>query len=383
MVYGVFDLSDATEVSECRGRNHRVRLEGLDPGKTYQGQIVTSHEDEAIRSEVFTFLSVPPKPEASKALEIVIAVPEPTENARQAWPATIGMPFSRGVLADSGDLALYGPDGGSVTLQADTFSRWPDGSVKWATLSWLADTRVAGDSVYTLRPGGERAPAASPLVRVEETAASWRIEAGALAFDVAKDAADLLQNVGYDRNGDGIVADDERIASEEQSNLTVVGEDGTLYTCGPPDEAGLLVEQNGPVQAIVKWSGSLVDGEGAPGWSYLARVRLWKGMPVLAINVTVGNDRPQPNHRALTSIALQVPLSGSGGVQGSLDGAPMSPVPDGGMTLLQDKDNHLWREPPVGWPKARVRRALRWRRTGKRKRRWCCAISGRPIRVRT
>lgn len=343
IAYGIGERTNRTERVDYEGRNHRIRLADLDPAQTYTGEVVTGHLDADITSEPFTFRAAPPELAASKPLEIPIAVPEPTGHARAAWPATIGMPFAEGDLARPGDLVLETPSGEPVPLQADTFSRWPDGSVKWATLSWLADTQTAGETTYTLRTADREAPATAPVLEVAETATGWRLRTDTLAFDVNRDAADLFDNVGYDRNGDGSVSDAERISpTADSGNLTLTDADGTVYTCGPPDAQGVVVERNGPVEALVTWSGPLVDGAGTPGWSYRVDLRLWKGLPAMAANVTVINDQAQPNFRAVTSLNLRVPLSGSDDPRGGFDGAPLQSISDGDpWRLLQDKDNRF------------------------------------------
>lgn len=346
VTYGVGERNHKTEGESYVGRNHRVRLSGLDPTQSYDAQIVTSCDGQDIVSEFFSFRAAPPLLKKSKSLEIPIAIAEPTGHLRKAWPATIGMPFAQGTLARVSDLSLARSEGGESPLQAECFSRWPDGSVKWATLSWLADSGGDGADGYVLRTDGPTAPRGADLLRVEEGSAQWRIQTDSLAFDLAKEMPALFHNVGYDRNGDGVVTDDERIKQEPLgANLRLVDEEGGIYTCGAPAPGSFSIEQNGPVAARITWSGPLINGEGASGWSYLLRVRLWKGLPAMAVNVTVINEQKHPTFRALTSLALRVPLDGEGGVQGAFDGAPMVPVPDkDSLWIHQEKDNHfaLW-----------------------------------------
>ncbi|MBN2307720.1 MAG: hypothetical protein JXR94_02045, partial [Candidatus Hydrogenedentes bacterium] len=57
--------------------------------------------------------------------------------------------------------------------------------------------------------------------------------------------------------------------------------------------------------------------------------------------VSIANDQPEPEFRAVRSLALRVPLDGAGGIRGALDGGALAPVPDSdGLWIHQDKDNH-------------------------------------------
>lgn len=51
---------------------------------------------------------------------------------------TQGIPLARGRLSDPLAVALLGPSGSSVPVDAAVLTRWDDGSVKWLKLSFAA-----------------------------------------------------------------------------------------------------------------------------------------------------------------------------------------------------------------------------------------------------
>ena len=343
--YGVDRFDRKTAVSADEGRNHRVWLAGLDPAKTYQARIVTEHDGQPLVSATIRFRAAPKQASPTQAQVIELAVPEPTDAARRNWPATVGLPFARGKLAEVTDLRLFDEQGNASTLQAEVFSRWPDGSVKWATLSFLADTRE-GDRLARYRletrpdwptPG----PDAGPLASLQAQAKGWRVVTPHLEFDVARLAASPLDRVGFDRNGDGRVGDDERLTSTG-NNLELVLADGTVLFCGPPEQTP-EVEVNGPVRAVVRWSGPLVSADGKQGWHYLLRATIWKGQPVLGLDVAVCNTTTKPQFQAVRRLELRVPLADRGMTHGGLEGQALAslPVDTEGLWLLQDKDDHF------------------------------------------
>ena len=73
-------------------------------------------------------------------------------------PVTTGIPWPRGKLLDPQKLVLRDASGKAVRLQARATDRWPDGSVRWVLLDWIAEAnagpyRVAvGDPVVTEGP---------------------------------------------------------------------------------------------------------------------------------------------------------------------------------------------------------------------------------------
>ena len=212
--YGIEDWTDETERSTYRGRNHRVRLRGLNPAKEYQARIVTQHDHEPVVSEPVRFRATPPAPPPTQPQTIALAVPEPTAHPRENWPATVGVPFARGMLGTVHDLRLFDAAGNPVPLQAECFSRWPDGGVKWAVCSFRAGTTASGEPArYDLKAETLDAPDARPAqaAQVLEDDAAWRVDAGNLALDVPKAGPALFQALGFDGNGDGAVTDDEQI----------------------------------------------------------------------------------------------------------------------------------------------------------------------------
>jgi|GEM_PF-5678205 len=50
-----------------------------------------------------------------------------------------GVPFGRGVISDPGQLLLHDTSGASVPLQSRVLALWPDRSIRWAELAFLAE----------------------------------------------------------------------------------------------------------------------------------------------------------------------------------------------------------------------------------------------------
>jgi hypothetical protein len=321
--YGTDGFAHKTAPNDYRGRNHRVHLMGLDASKPYQARIVTEHAGRPVVSTTLCFRAAPPTPPATVADTIPLVIAEPTATPRAAWPTSIGMPFGRGRLARVEDLRLFDAQGKPVVLQAELFARWPDGSVKWAVLSFLADT---GSQPVTYRlqakSGGVQAACGAALLTLCDTPAAWTLAAGGRRLTISKQHSFPL------------------------GGLEVVDGAQVRLTCGPADPTSVAVESNGPVRAVVKWSGPLVGPQGPAGWSYLVRVELWKGQ-FQQWDISVSSDLGPRKFRTLRSISLLGPAL-KGPVEAALGEMPIAPVTVQGLSLVQDRDDHFTLRTPTG-----------------------------------
>lgn len=303
-------------------RNHRVRLERLDAAATYQGRVtVTTSAGQTITSEPFAIRAAAPAAPATRPL----VIPLDCGNA-SAGPALVGMPFAQGTVARTSDLRLFDAASKPVPLQADLFSRWPDGSVKWATLSFQAHS--TGGHRLEARPTWPTAESTPPLLKATPSTAGWRLATDALTVDVVKAGPLLLDRVSL---GQGL--------QTRGGCIEVATGDGTQLHCGAPMD--FQVEANGPVRAVVRMAGPMVDRAGRAAWRYLVRLTFWRGESGLTVDLSLNNDQPTPRFRPLKSLEFVVPLAGTRR-SGSLEGGTFASLSDkAGMSLLQDRDNRF------------------------------------------
>src|ERR1041384_5963026 len=75
---------------------------------------------------------------------------------RKRWPVRFGVPFPKGALSNASSLALI-DEKRRVPFQAQITNRWPDGSVKWASVLALVDLRVSKKKTLSLQAASSRA----------------------------------------------------------------------------------------------------------------------------------------------------------------------------------------------------------------------------------
>lgn len=204
---------------------------------------------------------------------IALRVSAADARERRGEPVTCGIPWPRGVLRDPAPLALHSPAGVVVPLQTRVLDRWPDGSVRWLLLDWLADVR--GEAVYRLVAGAEPAPTPERLV-LTAGRGSLRIATGATTFQILEGLPFPFQSVV--QHGVTALATSFRI--EEAS--------GKRWECFVER---CTVEEAGPIRACVH-----VEGVFARGWrrhplQLFARLHFFTGSPVVRFEVTLRNPR--------------------------------------------------------------------------------------------
>lgn len=328
------------EIAEGPARNHRAILTGLDQATAYRAEIRAESEGQRVASNGIMVRAAAPEAGSAVAQSIPLLVREPTGAPRLGAPAVMGLPFGRSKLRTPQDLRLFRPDGRPVPLQADLAARWNDGSVKFATISFLAETSSEKALAYRLesRNDGGRAEETAPTAVIKETKDAWQIRGSGLHFNLNKKVPALFENVAFDRNGDGAITGEERICAPPQlANLRLETGDGVNLTCGPPERFD--VECNGGVRAVLRWSGPLVCPKNQKGWAYVIRATLYARVPEMRLGVTLINDNPEPKYREVKMIALRLPLEAQGGVVGALDGGRLVPPGPEGLMAQQDDEN--------------------------------------------
>lgn len=323
--------------------NHRLTLDGLTPGRSYSLSVTAPRPGAggAVR-ERLRFRVAPPAITASVARAILpLNVINPSSDILANWPVTSGIAFPAGAIASARQMRLLDATGAETPLQASALAHWPDGSPKWALLSFRASGAARETIPYTLEYGS--AVAATPPtagVRVTETPDGLRLCTGPMQVDIRRAAVALPGRVAIDRNGDGAFTDAEVVIPGEPADaVALVAADGRSYTSlGTADV--VLVEEAGPERAVVLLKGHHTSSDGARLFAWEARLVTAAGQRALRLFYTFGNDVTTRDFTSLKALTLSLPLAG--GTERFELGA--DPVVNGSIAqapvLFQDTDNH-------------------------------------------
>jgi hypothetical protein len=322
----VSDVPTPPATVECAGqnfketvgdsRNHRVMLAGLPVGQACAAAIRSLGATAVVK---FT-AGAQPRRVASKAQRIALTIGEPTEFPRRNWPVTSGIPFAQGALAAAGDAALCDSAGTMLPAQCEATAFWPDASVKWLQVSFLADTALTPTN-YCLCIG---MPAATPQsiapVTVQQTADGVTICNGPLRLPIGRKQFALFASVTA--GGKAQITDGA----------------GKKFFAGAPDS--VTVEEGGPLRAEVRAEGDFVAADGARLFRWRARFFVYAGQDWVRLQWTIGNNQTNTVLTNLREASLALPLAARGAARGAFDGAEAMALTTP-ATLLQAKDDHF------------------------------------------
>lgn len=181
-----------------------------------------------------------------------------------AGGATWGVPLPRGTVASVDDLRLRTVDGAPVRAQFWPLATWPDGSVKWSGCA-LGATDDPTD--YEVHADPAPPPGSGTEVTVRTADALVTVDSGPLRLEIPVPVGGAVQDVLIARMlRDGrSIAEDVRLISLLQNEIP---EDGGA---APRRHfrsrvTRVLVEQHGPVRAVVRVDGKHREEDGDREW---------------------------------------------------------------------------------------------------------------------
>ncbi len=195
---------------------------------------------------------------------------------RREEPVTCGIPWPAGAVREIHRLRLIDAAGSERPLQARTLDLWPDGSVRWSLLDWLA--RDEDELRVEVAASDGPAPESGPLT----------VETGESGVTVATGRARYALSVGglfpFDRVevGDGEAIDPERsgISARDDANCPY----GVVVK-------GVEVEETGPIRVTLKVTGSLSAAGGSSLLEITSRIHLFRDAAFARIVIGLTNPR--------------------------------------------------------------------------------------------
>jgi hypothetical protein len=274
-------------------------------------------------------------PNSSGDRGVCIHVPEPAGPAPLGAPVETSVPFERGRLRQTANLAVYSPEGKAVLAQFRPALNWPDGSVRWLAVAFEA---AVGAGDYFLKEGDGLK--ASDLV--SESGNLIVIETGEVALSISKSGGGWLQILAApDPTGQAQPLAKGGIGSD----LVLTRHDGKVYRASlDASTRKVIVEERGPVRASVRIEGQCraQDGEGL--LDYIIRCTVFRDRPEAHLDLTWINATDNPSEQ-LKDIRLVFPFDFEperlviGCERGVYDGPFLKDWP---VYILQEDHNWYW-----------------------------------------
>ncbi len=245
---------------------------------------------------------------------------------RSGEPVTCGLPWPPGAVAEAADLRLLDATGVERPLQARALDRWPDGSVRWSLLDWLADS------------GAELRVEAGPAAAPGRASGPLKVDAGAGRVVVETGRARFQFAAGGFFPFDSVEAGGREAIDARRSGITARDDANCRYR---GIVTGVEVEEAGPIRVAVRVVGELSAAGGSRLLELSARVHLFRDSAVARLEIALTNPRAAGHPGGLwslgndgsvylrdLSLALATP-SGEGPASLALsvaDGEPLEPV---------------------------------------------------------
>lgn len=276
--------------------------------------------------------------------------------AQAGKPIVLGLPFPPGRQRDPSALVVRSPSGQIRPTGCRSLVAWPDGSVRWALVTFNATE--TGRHTLGSAPGPGAAPATVRIVREKHDATRLALDNGSIQVLLAADGPGPIHKVtALDR--------------------TVIARPGDLRWCvdqadstREPHRTITVLEEN-QVRARVRVEGAHYDPGGQRKLNYRLDVELWADCPVLRLDYHFFNLEPGRGELEIDRMALECNLAmedgrtrrhfeqsshgvfeqprqvrNPGRVAIVTDTERLSPHVEDPAMLLDDADYALWLDPP-------------------------------------
>jgi hypothetical protein len=214
-------------------------------------------------------------------------------------PMRGGVPFPMGVLRSAESVQMRDPSGSAVPFDAEAIAFWPDGSIRWLRLDFVAPTNT---NRLTLHYGDASRTPPAQTINVDEDDEAFRIDTGVLTFELGKRSFGILQDCIL-TEGSVRVLDPSGIdlITRDYFRIPFVASKGENYSCE--------LEERGEVHAVFKISGAH-SGKRGKLFDYELRLYCWAGSPAVRITYVLKSrqDDELPLARA---VEIGIPLAES------------------------------------------------------------------------
>jgi len=204
--------------------------------------------------------------------------------SRKQDPVTVGLPLAdSAAITSESQLGLSGASAGQFRV----LGRWPSGNVRWVLVDTLADVSAGkGNTAISLTRGSGNF--GGPNLATDGTSAIT-ISTGTANFVVRKKNFDLIDQAS--------VNDHQLVLAGMSRGLTLMGPSpnstvcpcSTVYSSSSDSDSTAVIEENGPVRAVVRATGVLKDVSGHGYMRFGARLHFFKGKNQVKIVVLLQN----------------------------------------------------------------------------------------------
>ena len=196
---------------------------------------------------------------------------------RVGEPCTVAVPFVEGRLTDASRAAVC--DGSrALPTQCHTTAAWPDDSVKWLLVHFLADLPGNEGKTFRLETGTGPSPVPPDPVTVETADGICTLKTSGLRVD--------LQGSGRQGLFRRISSADVTLEAKTIVGPVVTDAEGNVFAASIASEGWQVIEP-GPVRVVVEANGKHVGEDGSGRLDFTARVSAFAGKPWIQLDYRI------------------------------------------------------------------------------------------------
>jgi hypothetical protein len=195
-------------------------------------------------------------------------------------PVTLGLPFPRGMLLETQQLALIDHQRQKpLPLQVEVLDRWADGSVRWALLDFQATVSAGETAEYRLQSSRHSPPEQAPGIALTQSRDTWTVDTQACRFSLNTHTLRLF---------DEVVSEGAVIGEAAGSHIALTDAAGHTYELRIDR---ITLEAPGPLRLSLHILGKLISPGREPLADFMARLGFYAGSGVVELKLTVRNPR--------------------------------------------------------------------------------------------
>jgi PcRGLX-like protein C-terminal alpha/alpha toroid domain/PcRGLX-like protein central beta sandwich domain/PcRGLX-like N-terminal RIFT barrel domain len=185
-----------------------------------------------------------------------------------------GVPWPAGKIQKEQTFALRDASGKDVAVQSWPLAYWPDGSIKWTGFAATGTSELGGK--LEVVPGAAPGRPGNPVV-VKETEHAIEIDNGASVWRIGRKGESLVQSIALNNQ---VVARDGRLVGQVEDRSQWESKQTVTVRDFVSEISSAVVEQSGPVRAVVKIEGKHRFTSGGRAWlPFVVRLYFYADSP--------------------------------------------------------------------------------------------------------
>jgi PcRGLX-like N-terminal RIFT barrel domain len=215
-------------------------------------------------------------------VEAKIYLERPSANVCGEEPVRIGIPFPKGFVRDAGLLRVRNDLKEEKPLQSRPLALWPDGSIKWALLDFIASVPRSSRTTYKLdrySEGEKGRPGIAERLVLREEDEDLVVETGASEFCIPRRYFGPFRRVSIG---------DLNIILGEGSQTHITDESGHIHR---PVVNSIVEEENGPVRLTLRVDGRFMARHRECLCLFKARLTFYNGLSLVRMEFQIHNPR--------------------------------------------------------------------------------------------